>query len=102
MKKIRITREGLFNPGPVAIGTILKLKSEIPASWAGNYEVLEDTDDKEFVAGSENTGADDADDQSEEGNTPDDEDSADDSENDADDEEEEEASSNTRRNKRRR
>lgn len=100
MKKIRIIREGLFNPGPVAVGTILTLKSEIPASWAGNYEVLGDTDGLELVAGSENTGADDDDDQSDEGNASDDEDDAGDSENGADDEGE--TSAPTRRNKRRR
>ena len=38
--KIRITKEGLYGNGPIAIGTELNVKGQPPAGWADKYIVI--------------------------------------------------------------
>lgn len=48
--RIRITKRGLFgNTGELQIGEEFTLKGKPPAGWAGRYEMVAQTDDKEPV-----------------------------------------------------
>ncbi|MFG6566682.1 hypothetical protein [Sulfitobacter sp. 1A13679] len=48
--RIRITKGGLFgNTGELPIGEEFTLEGKPPAGWAGRYEMVSQTDDKEPV-----------------------------------------------------
>lgn len=48
--RIRITKGGLFgNTGELPIGQEFTLEGKPPAGWAGRYEMISQTDDKEPV-----------------------------------------------------
>ena len=49
--RIRITKGGLFgNTGEFPIGKEFTLEGKPPAGWAGRYEMVSQTDDKEPVS----------------------------------------------------
>lgn len=57
--RIRITKGGLFgNTGELPIGKEFTLEGKPPAGWAGRYEMVSQTDDKEPVAASGGMGDD--------------------------------------------
>ena len=40
--KIRITKDGIYGNGPIAIGTEINVLGAVPAGWAGKYEIVTD------------------------------------------------------------